>query len=54
MESETTIYESNGLFAVRIPKEYAKYFKLDKISKPRKCIIEDINGNEAKLTFQKW
>lgn len=51
---ETTVLDNGGSIYVRIPGAMAEYFKLRDKDRPLKCKIEDIEINEAKITFEKW
>jgi len=51
MISETAIHKVGGSLMVVIPDAYVKHFELDKKRELKKCKIEDVSKNEAKLTF---
>lgn len=50
MIADSSVIDVSGSMYVLIPKAFADYFKL----KPDKCKIEDLNDNEARITFTKW
>jgi len=51
---DTSIIDNGGSLYMRIPSAMVDYYKLRNTTRPKKCKIEDIGENEAKVTFTKW
>jgi len=54
MEAITSLLDNSGTVYVRIPSDFAKYFRLTEIIENGECKIKDIGDNKAELTFKKW